>query len=288
VLPDISEFSYGFALVRELIDHYELALTGAPRFPTQNEEGQEGGYDVALPKLGVPVFLQIKRSECLVRRSASEALQLGLPHYRCHLRPTRHSRQHELLLQTEAGGGEVYYAAPRFHLTHELDAAYQKNEVALRSTLIPPSEIGPLPDDRDHYVAMKEDGSQWLLCSRERRPLHAMKPETVLRKRVPQALRKRSILLDAKFFQSLADQIVERFIQREVRYYVAADELETPIERVAVERQELVQEVRRREEALRSKARQVRGRRRPDEFAREVAQTLLGCELLVALQKDQQ
>jgi len=60
--PGISEFSYGFALTRELVSRLGLAAWGAPEFPTQNEEGKSGGYDVKLPGL-VPIFIQFKVSD---------------------------------------------------------------------------------------------------------------------------------------------------------------------------------------------------------------------------------
>src|SRR5260370_20750255 len=92
--PDISEFSYGFAFTSELIHFYDLPLVGAPDFPTQNEEGKVGGYDVKLPRPGVPVFLQFKRSDCLTTRNATWHAELVLPYYRFHLRPRRFSDQH--------------------------------------------------------------------------------------------------------------------------------------------------------------------------------------------------
>lgn len=64
--PDISEFSYGFALTNELIDRYRLRSAGAPEFPSPYKEGKSGGYDVKL--VGIPVFLQFKVSDCMVKR----------------------------------------------------------------------------------------------------------------------------------------------------------------------------------------------------------------------------
>lgn len=60
MVPDFSEFSYGFAVTRE----YTLDPTptrAVPIFPTQFDEGQTGGgYDVQISDVlatpGVPVF----------------------------------------------------------------------------------------------------------------------------------------------------------------------------------------------------------------------------------------
>jgi hypothetical protein len=133
--PEMSEFSFGFALTAELVHYYSIALTGAPRFPTQNEEGRTGGYDVELPRRGVPLFLQFKRSDCMVRGNADEASQLGVPYFRMPLMARHHSDQHALLLQLESQGHEVYYAAPRFHRMAELNDAYIAQVVATRTSL---------------------------------------------------------------------------------------------------------------------------------------------------------
>lgn len=67
----ISEFSYGFALINELVGW--VNLQAAPIFPSLLEEGKEGGgYDVKLDAPGIPLLIQFKRSECMTRRSAKE------------------------------------------------------------------------------------------------------------------------------------------------------------------------------------------------------------------------
>lgn len=156
--PDISEFSYGYALTEELIQRSGLPITAAPLFPSLLAEGQSGGgYDVHLPFSGFPLFLQFKLSHCMVKRSAREC-QLGLyaPHfYRMYLRPLKHSQQHNLLLDLESKGYPVYYAAPHFHLPEELNDAYMNNEVINRSVFYKPSEIGGLPDLEEHHVSFK-------------------------------------------------------------------------------------------------------------------------------------
>lgn len=95
-----------------------------------NEEGKKGGYDVGLPRRGAPPFLQFKRTEKMVRNKASHAGEVGVPHYRMHLRPKRHSDQHELLLDLENQGHEVYYAAPRFHTSDELNEYFLNKRIA--------------------------------------------------------------------------------------------------------------------------------------------------------------
>lgn len=171
--PGISEFSYGFAITSEFVQS-PGAVTAAPEFPSLRAEGQRGGgWDVRLDRPGVPgapgvpLFLQFKLCDRMTRRTCREAQQEGfnVPCYRMHLRPARFSRQHEMLLDLEADTDEaVFYVAPMFHQPEELNDAFLRGAVRARSIWLPPSDIGPLPDDRDHHVSF-EPGSPWMRFS---------------------------------------------------------------------------------------------------------------------------
>ena len=171
--PNISEFSYGFAITSELVQD-PGAITAAPVFPSLRAEGQQGGgWDMRLDRPTVPLFLQFKLCDLMTRRTCREARQAGfnVPCYRMHLRSARSSRQHEMLLDLEATGEEVYYSAPMFHQPEELNDAFLRGSVRARSIWIRPTEIGLLPDDGDHHVSF-EPGSPWTLFSKPR-PLEA-------------------------------------------------------------------------------------------------------------------
>lgn len=168
--PDISEFSYGYALTEELVNRPGRNVVAAPLFPSLIDEGRDGGgYDVRLPFVGYPLFLQFKLSHYMVRSTAREARLSALspPYYRMHLRPTRHSEQHNLLLDLEKKGHAVFYAAPVFYRPEELNQFYMSSSVAANSILVRPGSIGPLPDDRDHHLAFSF-GSPLYLCSEPR------------------------------------------------------------------------------------------------------------------------
>ncbi len=119
--PEISEFSYGFALTNELVGWAELSV--APIFPSLIEEGKAGGgYDVKLDRPGAPLYLQFKRSECMARGSAGEIAMvhkqggnLTVPYYRFSITEAAKSDQHELLLALDTSPNIVFYVAPRFH-----------------------------------------------------------------------------------------------------------------------------------------------------------------------------
>jgi hypothetical protein len=171
--PDISEFSYGYALTDELIHWHGTNMTAAPVFPSLYQEGQPGGgYDVMLRRPGLPLFLQFKLADRMVRKTAQEVKDgfFSIPYYRMSIRPARHSEQHEMLLDLESIGNEVYYSAPAFHTPEELNDAYLNHNVKTRSLWLRPSTIGPLPDDYDHYVAFTIPGVPHF-CS-EARPLN--------------------------------------------------------------------------------------------------------------------
>lgn len=162
--PEISEFSYGFALTNELVGW--VALSAAPVFPSLIEEGRAGGgYDVKLERPGVPLFPQFKRSHCMIRPSAKEhraVAKLGgtlnLPYYRFPITEASSSDQHELLLALDDNSSLVFYAAPRFHRLNEINEAWNHTDVARRSFFISPSVVGPL-DDEQHHVAFDGENS---------------------------------------------------------------------------------------------------------------------------------
>lgn len=163
--PNISEFSYGYALTEDLIRWVGTPITAAPVFPSLLEEGKlGGGYDLKLDFSGIPLFIQFKLSNYMKNRNTIEFEErlFSSPYYRMHVRSSRYSLQHELLLDLEKNGSEVYYAAPAFHEAGELNDAYINKAVLERSIFIRPSAIGLL-DNKEHHVAFQLSGSAYLL-----------------------------------------------------------------------------------------------------------------------------
>jgi hypothetical protein len=113
-----------------------------------------GRFDV---QIGSALFLQFKLAEELTRRSAKETKKglLDPTFYRFRLHRRDLSSQHQLLIQLENQGNQVYYIAPKFADLKSLDAAYTKKRVVMQSALFSPVEIGALPDDKYHSVAFK-------------------------------------------------------------------------------------------------------------------------------------
>jgi hypothetical protein len=165
-----SEFTFGYCVTEDLAVWQGTPLTAVPIFPSLLQEGQPGfGYDVVLQRPGVPLFLQFKLIEQMVRGNANEAKRghFSPPFYRMHLRSRKISDQHQSLISLEQSGNDVFYVAPRFHTTSGLNSAYAIHQVWNRSFRIRPFEIGPLPDDNPHHVTFQPAAAQWRFYSEE-------------------------------------------------------------------------------------------------------------------------
>ncbi|WP_437207085.1 hypothetical protein [Planctomicrobium sp. SH664] len=209
--PNISEFSYGFAITHELL-HCLPGIVAAPVFPSLYQEGQAGfGYDVMIQAGGIPLFIQFKLSDYMKRSTAAESRAglLTCPFYRMHLRPKRLSQQHSELLKRDQAGDLVFYAAPLFHEPVEFNEAYRTETTVDRSVWIPPTAIGDLPDDDDHHVAFRNAGPAYL-CST---PVLIQQPITAaaMVKRVMSALPDRQIAAQQTLerIKTLLEEILE-------------------------------------------------------------------------------
>ncbi|RUO98963.1 hypothetical protein [Hyphomicrobium sp.] len=152
--PEFSEFSYGFALLNDIVGWSPLAI--APILPSLIEEANVG-YDVKLDWPGVPLYLQFKRADFMLRRTKKlrRKTKLNSPYYRFKVMDQSRSRQHQLLCELDRGNNTVFYAAPRFHQLAAINAAWSAKRVGRKSIFVQPSEIGEL-DEQAHYVAFDE------------------------------------------------------------------------------------------------------------------------------------
>ena len=169
--PDISEFSYGYAITEELASQHRTYLTAAPILPSLQQEGKvDVGYDVRLELIGIPAFLQFKVGHPITTRRAKESKENGWdpPFYRMYLRAGRVSRQHQALLDLEAKGHLVRYVAPAFHTPAALNDAYLNGEVATRSFWLRPGDA-PVPDNKEHHIGYYGPDGPFCICSPESR-----------------------------------------------------------------------------------------------------------------------
>src|SRR2546423_910016 len=100
------------------------------------------------------------------RRTAKEVKQyqkrLNMPFHRFYITDSGTSAQHTMLLELDDGKSNVFYAAPRFDLTAEINDAWANKEVAQRSIFVRPRAIGIL-DNESHHVAY--DALYTYVCS---------------------------------------------------------------------------------------------------------------------------
>lgn len=266
--PNISEFSYGYALTEELIHWHGTRLTAAPVFPSLIREGRLG-YDLRLDRPGVPLFLQFKLSHCMVRNTAAEIRHYGLfPNgtvfYRMHLWRRTHSAQHQLLLDLENAGNDVSYVAPAFHEPGELDNAYFSHDVRDRSVFIRPSFIGPLPDNADHHVAFVLGGARHFLS--EPKEIAQDLAASAFARSVEQSVRKQKTSLQQQI-EPLANDLINI-----LRKHVVQRPRTLPQKQFA-DRVNIID--RRKDE------------RPPLETAAYLSRTFLGCELLLVTEVEE-
>ncbi len=174
--PQISEFSFGYALTEALVNDPAYPVVAAPSFPSLIAEGKAGGgYDVKLAFVSGLLFLQFKLSDCMVMATASECID-GLfapPFFRMHLSPSD-IRTSTNCFATRSCGGASVYAAPKFHTQTDFDQAYLAKDVPARTVFIAPSEIGPLPDEEDHHLAFADPAAVAYFYSETRRKVKVL------------------------------------------------------------------------------------------------------------------
>jgi hypothetical protein len=156
---------------------YPKPLKCAPIFPSLQDEGTKG-YDVELRMQGlkpnspgIPLFLQFKLSERIERRFKGrwDDLYYDPPFYRVKLR-TRRPNQHELLVRLQRRGNEVYYAAPAFHNTSELNQNFSGDNVASNSVFVKPSSLGRFPEGEAHHFSFASASDSIVRRFSERKP----------------------------------------------------------------------------------------------------------------------
>jgi hypothetical protein len=165
-----SEFSYGYAFTENLIRSSAAGPTSAPIFPNLVQEGTLG-YDVKISLPGLPLFFQFKLPELMVRNTAREIAQLGLPglavpFFRMPLMRRDLSDQHALLIRLETRfPNAVFYASPKLESANDFNIAYLGAGVHLGSALFSPSDIGQLPDNDKHSVSYTAGSHVGWRCS---------------------------------------------------------------------------------------------------------------------------
>lgn len=165
--PDFSEFSFAYAVVRKI----ETELGGqiaVPNFPTQNQEA-DVGYDVSFLSQRIPLFIQFKRSEVMVRNYCRECqdnkANLTLPIFRMHLHRRHRYRQHFLMQDLEDNGSTALYCTSAVKNKSELDQFYAAGQIFDASAMFSPSDIDLPSLDQEHWVSFDYQRRRWCVYS---------------------------------------------------------------------------------------------------------------------------
>lgn len=157
----ITEFSFGFAFTRELLNQLPN-VDVAPYFPSLREEGAGRGYDVKIGFAGLPIFIQFKISEALTRPQSKYWPDYLRPYYRFDVTSLRRSRQHNDLKDLSQNEPEVYYVAPRFWKPRDFDIYYSASEILANSICIPVTGLDYLTDTDHHQITyVTPDSYDW-------------------------------------------------------------------------------------------------------------------------------
>ena len=169
--PQISEFSYGYAVVEELTKRYKKSISSAPFFPSLRKKKKKGGgYDVRIErgKKGLPLFIQFKLSHVFVRNTAKEVNlgYLSTPFNRFYIIPKSKSKQHNMLVDLyDKKLNEVYYISPYFNTQEELNYHYLDDSVLKSSFQVNPKIIGKINDNKKHHISFKKDSKHFYIFS---------------------------------------------------------------------------------------------------------------------------
>ncbi|MCY4624605.1 MAG: hypothetical protein OXC99_06375 [Chloroflexi bacterium] len=156
MLPDFSEFSYGFAFTHEYVNR-NPSLTSAPELPSLIKEA-ETGTDLKLGYAGHPKYFQFKLSAYLNRKNAIHWQDHLRSHYR--VRITTHPRpnqpvgtdQHSQLKRLATTVDDVVYVAPRFHSLNDFNRFFLQGRITENSLWAPVKDLPWVFDSDVHYL----------------------------------------------------------------------------------------------------------------------------------------
>ncbi len=275
ILPEFSEFTFGYAFTDNLVNRVLKDVKGVPIFPSLREEGKPGkGYDIEIPRYAAPLFLQFKLPQVITRRHGTVKHPLKAPYYRMHLMRRCFSSQHASLVQHANEGKGIFYVAPEFDSRDELNNFYEKGKVPLRSAFFDPKDIGLLEDDEAHHVAYRASEEIGWFCSAPRKLRRNTSSELFLSEVKQIASSARFVEDRAQFFFHLADTVVSATLRAEAsaakQMWELEGEYEPPLLSTA-----------REPGAERERLENFKHKLGPARFASYVSQLYLDCALLV-------
>lgn len=144
---DFSETQFAFCFTFEILKNYPNLVM--PQFPNTVQEGRRGGgYDVAIDG---SIFIQFKIPNYHKRKNDYK------------IKIDTECKQHALLKELKKPANCVYYAAPKFHTSDDLEKFYNSNLIERNSALF---SIEDFPNNAVHkHVTFSRSGTQGTLHS---------------------------------------------------------------------------------------------------------------------------
>ena len=154
------EFEFTVAFIHDFLKKNEergsQAMVG---MPTPYEESHVG-YDAKLGTNGYVRFFQFKRPDYLgAGRGTQGQYYPNQPYYRINITPDESSHQHNLLVNLAKRGHEVYYVAPIFHDTRELDLHRSAEQIMAQSIWVPAGDLHRQQRGDRSYITYLPDGT---------------------------------------------------------------------------------------------------------------------------------
>ena len=154
------EFEFTVAFIHDYLKKNEAkgqqAIVG---MPTPMEEAHVG-YDAKIATNGHVRFFQFKRPHYL---QAGNGLQgeyyPDQPYYRINITPNEQSEQHNLIVNLAQSGAEVYYIAPKFHDSRQLDAHRSADQIMEQSIWVPTQDLPTQRNGDRSYITYLPDGT---------------------------------------------------------------------------------------------------------------------------------
>ncbi|PMR72068.1 adenylosuccinate lyase [Billgrantia endophytica] len=229
--PGFSERTFEFCFNAEYCQANAALLASHPHIPSQQLE-KDLGYDVEFRlrqgRYTRSVFFQHKVSSFAEHRAGRNAR-----FYDCHNGPyfrfSVDNEQHNTLCALSRTKGNAFYCAPRFHLSHELEARFRAVDIAAHAVLLDPLDVGEILDRDRHNITYCPAGMNATLHS-DPRPFK--QTYAGARDRSPH-LRENKI--DEEYVESLSDELLYRTRDSKFRSALTREvERASPVKRAQI------------------------------------------------------
>lgn len=226
--PGFSERTFEFCYNAEYCQRNAALLATHPHLPSQSAE-KHLGYDVEFRIMHGTftrsLFLQHKVASFAEARAGRNA-KFWAAHNQPYFRFPIDNDQHNVLCELSRTKGNAFYCAPRFHLSHELEAHFRATSIGAASVLLDPVDVGNVTDNEHHNITYDLNGGNATLHSKARRFSQTYGGG---HERAPQ-LKQQVISQD--YLVSLSEELVQRTVRSKFQTAVTIDlELARPIER---------------------------------------------------------